>query len=67
MLCYFLRDRHIAGVEMLPLGLSDEDVITRLTRCLQSARARSMALRFGILTAWSLGFRLPPPPRLLCR
>jgi hypothetical protein len=29
VLCYFLRDGHIAGVEMLPLGLSDEDAITR--------------------------------------
>jgi hypothetical protein len=29
MLCYFLRDGQIAGVEMLPLGLSDEDAITR--------------------------------------
>jgi hypothetical protein len=29
MLCYFLRDGHIAGVEMLPVGLSDEDAITR--------------------------------------
>jgi hypothetical protein len=29
MLCYFLRDGHIAGVEMLPLGLSDQDAITR--------------------------------------
>jgi hypothetical protein len=27
MLCYFLRDGHIAGVEMLPLGLSDQDAI----------------------------------------
>jgi hypothetical protein len=27
--CYFLRDGRIAGVEMLPLGLSDEDAITR--------------------------------------
>jgi hypothetical protein len=25
MRCYFLRDGHIAGVEVLPLGLSDED------------------------------------------
>jgi hypothetical protein len=23
MPCYFLRDGHVAGVEMLPLGLSD--------------------------------------------
>ena len=29
MLCYFLRDGHIAGVEMPPLGLSDQDAITR--------------------------------------
>jgi hypothetical protein len=29
MLCYFLRDGHLAGVEMLPLGLSDEDAIAR--------------------------------------
>jgi hypothetical protein len=29
MLCYFLRDGHIAGVEMLPPGLSDEDAIAR--------------------------------------
>jgi hypothetical protein len=29
MLCYFLRDGHIAGVEMLPLGLSDEDAVMR--------------------------------------
>jgi hypothetical protein len=28
MRCYFLRDGHIAGVEMLPLG-SDEDPIAR--------------------------------------
>jgi hypothetical protein len=29
MRCYFLRDGHLAGVEMLPLGLSDEDAIAR--------------------------------------
>ena len=29
MRCYFLRDRHIAGIEILPLGLSDEDAIAR--------------------------------------
>jgi hypothetical protein len=27
--CYFIRDGCIAGVQMLPLGLSDEDAITR--------------------------------------
>ena len=29
MLCYFLRDGHIPGVEIMPLGLSDEDAIAR--------------------------------------
>jgi hypothetical protein len=29
MRCYLLRDGHIAGVEMLPLGLSDEDAVAR--------------------------------------
>jgi hypothetical protein len=29
MPCYFLRDGHVAGVEMLPLGLSDNDAIAR--------------------------------------
>jgi hypothetical protein len=29
MLCHFLRDGHLAGVEMLPLGLADEDAIAR--------------------------------------
>ena len=29
MRCYFLRAGRIAGVEILPLGLSDEDAIAR--------------------------------------
>jgi len=29
MWCYFLHDGHIAGVEVLPPGLSDEDAIAR--------------------------------------
>jgi hypothetical protein len=29
MRCYFLRDGHIAGVEVLPPGISDEDAIAR--------------------------------------
>jgi hypothetical protein len=27
MLCYFLREGHIVGVEILPPGLSDEDAM----------------------------------------
>jgi hypothetical protein len=29
MPCYFLRDGRVAGVEMLPFGLSDEGAIAR--------------------------------------
>ena len=29
MQCYFLRNGHVAGVEMLPLGFSDGDAIAR--------------------------------------
>jgi hypothetical protein len=29
MPCYFLRDGTVAGVDMLPLGVADEDAIAR--------------------------------------
>ena len=29
MQCYFQREGRLAGVEMLPVGLSDEDAIAR--------------------------------------
>ena len=29
MRCYFLRDNRLAGVEVLPAGLSDEEAIAR--------------------------------------
>jgi hypothetical protein len=29
MRCYFLNDGHIAGVEILPPGISDKDAIAR--------------------------------------
>ena len=29
MQCYFVREGHLAGVEMLPPGFSDRDVIAR--------------------------------------
>ena len=29
MWCYFFHDGHIAGVEVLPPGLSDEDAVAR--------------------------------------
>ena len=36
MRCYFLHDRHIVGVAMLPPGLSERDAI---------ARARTLTLK----------------------
>jgi len=45
MRCYFLFDGDIAGVEMLPLGLSDEDAIAR-AYVLTSKRKVSAAERF---------------------
>ena len=29
MWCYFFHDGHVAGVEVLPPGLSDEDAVAR--------------------------------------
>jgi hypothetical protein len=58
MPCYFLRDRHIAGVEMLPLGLSDEDAIT-MAHALSSKRRG----RFDGFEVWDRArfvFRLSP-------
>ena len=59
MRCYFLRGGRIAGVEILPLGLSDEEAIAG-DSWLQGARDRSMALRFGIAPASSSAVPLPP-------
>jgi len=50
MRCYFLRDGHIAGVEILPAGISDEEAI---------AKAHSAALKrkglFESLEVWERG------------
>jgi hypothetical protein len=29
MRCYFIRDGHVVGIAMLPLGISDQDSIAR--------------------------------------
>jgi hypothetical protein len=39
MQCYFQREGRLAGVEMLPVGLSDEDAIAR-AHTLSSKRKR---------------------------
>jgi hypothetical protein len=60
MLCYFLRDGHIVGVEMLPLGLSDQDAITR-AHTLSSKRKGPL----DGFEAWHrnrMVFRLQAPP-----
>jgi hypothetical protein len=64
MQCYFLRDGHIAGVEMLPLGLSDEDSVAR-TRTLSSKRKGP----FDGFEVWDHGrfvFRTPPSRQAAC-
>src|SRR5271155_1520942 len=64
MPCYFLRDGHIAGVEMLPLGLSDEDAIAR-AHTLSSKRKG----RFDGFEVWDHGrfvFRPPPSRQAAC-
>ena len=59
MPCYFLRDGHVAGVEMMPFGLSDEDAIAR-------ARTSSSKRKGPLdgLEVWDHGrmvFRHPDP------
>jgi hypothetical protein len=59
MWCYFLRDGHLAGVEMLPLGLPDEDAIAR-AHILSSKRKGP----FNGFEVWNRGrvvFRHPNP------
>jgi hypothetical protein len=60
MRCYFLNDGHIAGVEMLPPGISDKDAI---------ARAHVLSLKrkdpFDGFEVWHrnrMVFRLQAPP-----
>jgi hypothetical protein len=57
--CYFLRDRDIAAVEMLPSGFSDEDEITR-AHVLFSTRKGSFD-GFEIWDGVRLVFRYPDP------
>jgi hypothetical protein len=52
MQCYLLRDERLAGVEILPLGLSDEDAIAKAHR--RSAKRKGP---FTALEVWE-GARL---------
>jgi hypothetical protein len=63
MRCYFLNDGHIAGVEMLPPGLSDKEA---------SARAHLLSLKrkgpFDGFEVWHRGrcvVRFPPSAETL--
>jgi hypothetical protein len=59
MRCYFVRDGHIAGVEVLPPGISVEDAIAR-AHTLSSKRKGP----FDGLEVWDRGravFRHPDP------
>jgi hypothetical protein len=63
MRCYFLRNNRIAGVDVLPVGLSDKEAI---------ARAHLLSLRRKVdgFEVWHRSrcvVRFPPPPRRLRR
>jgi hypothetical protein len=51
MRCYFLRGGQIAGVNMLPHGLSDQDALERAKTESLNAGAQSTALRCGTAPA----------------
>ena len=55
MWCYFFHGGRIAGVEVLPPGLSDEDAVARAQILSQSVRARLMATSCGTAPVWSSG------------
>jgi hypothetical protein len=63
MRCYFLRGGRIAGVEILPLGLSDEDAITR-AHTLSSKRKGSFD-GFEVWDGARFVFRRPPSAETL--
>jgi hypothetical protein len=47
MRCYFLRGGQVAGVNMLPDGLSDQDALRRAETPLLKRRGPTTALRCG--------------------
>jgi hypothetical protein len=57
MQCYFLRDGHLAGVAMLPLGLADEDAIARAH--VLSSKRRGPFDGFEVWDRARFVFRLP--------
>ena len=71
MRCYFLRGGRIAGVEILPLGLSDEDAIARAHTL--SSKRKGPFDGFEVWDRARFVFRRPPsagtpeadPPRAL--
>ena len=63
MRCYFLRGGRIAGVEILPLGLSDEDAIARAHAL--SAKRKGPFDSFEVWDHARFVFRRPRPPRSL--
>jgi hypothetical protein len=58
MRCYFLRAGRIAGVEILPLGLSDEETIARAHTL--SSKRKGPFDGFEVWDRARLVFRRPP-------
>ena len=63
MRCYFLRDGHIAGVEILPVGLSDEEAIARAHT--QASKRKGLFDGFEVWDRARFVFRRPPAAEAL--
>jgi hypothetical protein len=59
MRCYFIRDGQVAGVEMLPPGLSDRDAIERARQL--SAKRNGRIDAFEVWDGARLVIRQPVP------
>ena len=62
MRCYFLRGGRIAGVEILPIGLSDEDAIARAHTL--SSKRKGPFDSFEVWDRARFVFRRPPAETL---
>ena len=59
MWCYFLHDWHVAGVEVLPPGLSDEDAVARAQ--IRSSKRRGPFDGYELWDGARLVMRHPDP------
>ena len=53
MRCYFIRNDHVVGVDMLPPGLSDQDAIAAAHKLSAKRKGPLTASRCGTVPDWS--------------